>query len=258
MLSYFDFIVQFPVWGKILLGQVLLFTIPTGMTFLFLYKWPQNPFHKRKIQPFSTIGNSLSHEIRHSFQSSLIFAINGFLIYIFASKGWTLIYSNFSDYTLLYWSFSVLILIVLHDAYFYWTHRFMHHRLIFNAVHRIHHECTSPSPWAAYAFSPIEAIIQAVFLTLVVFVLPLHPTAIYVFMAHMIVRNILGHSGYEVFPSGTIRHKVLCFLTTNTHHDLHHSSKSCNYGLYFTWWDILINTEHPKYSKIFNMVVRNK
>ena len=258
MLSHLDFILQFPIWEKILIGQVLLFTIPAGLAFVFLYGWAGNPFHNRKIQPILTQRNSLSHEIRHSFQTSLIFAINGFLIYTFASKGWTLIYSEFVDYSLLYWFFSIVILIILHDAYFYWTHRLMHHRLFFKTVHRTHHECTSPSTWAAYAFSPIEAIIQAAYLTLIVFILPLHPTAIYIFMAHMIVRNILGHSGYEVFPSGTVRHKVLCVLTTNTHHDLHHSSKNCNYGLYFTWWDILMNTEHPKYLKIFNMVVKKK
>jgi Delta7-sterol 5-desaturase len=28
---------------------------------------------------------------------------------------------------------------------------------------------------------------------------------------------------------------------------LHHSSFHYNYGLYFTWWDYLMGTEHPAY-----------
>jgi Delta7-sterol 5-desaturase len=32
------------------------------------------------------------------------------------------------------------------------------------------------------------------------------------------------------------------------HHDLHHNgSFNHNYGLYFTWWDKWMGTEHPKY-----------
>ena len=75
MHNLLDFIIQWPIWGQILAGQVLLFTIPTGIAFVFLYKWPQNPFHKRKIQPFSIQENSLSQEVKYSLQTSLIFAL---------------------------------------------------------------------------------------------------------------------------------------------------------------------------------------
>ena len=37
------------------------------------------------------------------------------------------------------------------------------------------------------------------------------------------------------------------WINATTHHDLHHSSFHYNYGLYFTWWDRLMGTEHPAY-----------
>ena len=78
---------------------------------------------------------------------------------------------------------------------------------------------------------------------------------IYLFMLHMIGRNVIGHSGFELFPRGTAGHRVFGWLTTNTHHDLHHSADGINYGLYFTWWDRLAGTEHPEYREIFDHVV---
>ena len=35
---------------------------------------------------------------------------------------------------------------------------------------------------------------------------------------------------------------MLDFIVTTTHHDLHHQHGRSNYGLYFTFWDRLLNT----------------
>ena len=48
------------------------------------------------------------------------------------------------------------------------------------------------------------------------------------------------------------------FLTTTTHPDLHHSSAGANYGLYFTWWDRLMGTEHPEYYARFAAATRKQ
>ena len=36
--------------------------------------------------------------------------------------------------------------------------------------------------------------------------------------------------------------------------DLHHSSGNTNFGLYFTWWDRWMGTEHPRYREEFRKV----
>ena len=52
-------------------------------------------------------------------------------------------------------------MILLHDTYFYWAHRAMHHPKIYRHVHLVHHLSQNPSPWAAFAFHPFEAVIEA-------------------------------------------------------------------------------------------------
>src|SRR3546814_20206050 len=61
--------------------------------------------------------------------------------------------------------------------------------------------------------------------------------AIFIFLAWMILRNVMGHAGIELHPAGWVDSKWLDWLTTTTPHDLHHSEGTNNFGLYFPWWD---------------------
>ncbi|MDE0387470.1 MAG: sterol desaturase family protein [Rhodospirillales bacterium] len=258
MAGHDELLAALPAWPVILAAHLLLIVVPAGAAFLALYAWKGNPFRGRKIQPGFAPSHAIRREVFYSLLTAFIFALNGVFIYVAMANGWTLIYSDFADYGWLYGVFSLAVTIVLHDAYFYWTHRLMHHPRLFDRFHRLHHESHSPSPWAAYAFAPLEAVIQAMFLTILIFILPLHVTVIYLFMLHMIVRNVIGHSGFELFPRGMPGHAVFGVLTTITHHDLHHSSNGSNYGLYFTWWDRLAGTEHPKYREAFDRVTHGQ
>ena len=147
---------------------------------------------------------------------------------------------------------TIALLLVLQDAYFYWTHRAMHHRRLFRAVHHVHHLSRTPSPWAAYAFAPAEALVHAAFVPLVTLVVPVHELALFAFLAIMIARNVLGHLGVELLPAGALRR--IGWSTTTTHHALHHHRPHGNYGLYFTWWDRLCGTTDPSYEATFATV----
>ncbi len=47
--------------------------------------------------------------------------------------------------------------------------------------------------------------------------------AVGLFVLHQIVRNTLGHSGYEIMPARADGRPLFDWLTTTTHHDLHHT-----------------------------------
>ncbi len=81
---------------------------------------------------------------------------------------------------------------------------------------------------------------------------PTHPLALLAWSLHMVIRNVIGHSGYELFPRNWVRHRWLGWITAVTHHDLHHQDARWNLGLYFTWWDKLMGTEHPDYIARFD------
>ncbi len=151
---------------------------------------------------------------------------------------------------------SMALMIVGHDAYFYWTHRLIHDPRLFRAFHRRHHKSNNPSPFTAYSFDIGEAVIQASFVPLWMLVVPTQWWVVGIVMLHQIVRNTLGHSGYELFPARRDGRPLFDFLTTTTHHDIHHAQAGYNYGLYFTWWDRIMGTEHPDYYARFAAATR--
>ena len=122
------------------------------------------------------------------------------------------------------WAWASLALMILaHDAYFYWTHRAIHDPRLFRAFHRRHHKSNNPSPFTAYSFDLGEAAINGSFVPLWMILVPTQWWVVGVFMLHQIVRNTLGHSGYELFPARRDGRPLFDFLTTTTHHDLHHA-----------------------------------
>jgi len=210
----------------------------------------------RKIRSETPSGAQMRREFVISLRTVLIFAGFGVLVFVFRSAGLIDVYLDPAERGWAYFTFSVIALIMLHDAWFYWTHRLIHDPRLFRRFHGTHHKSHNPSPWTAYSFNGGEAAINAAFLPLVLFVIPATPLAIILFLWHMMLRNALGHCGYEIFPSLRSGRPALDWMTTVTHHDLHHAQAGWNYGLYFTWWDRMMGTEHPLYHEKFAEVVR--
>lgn len=213
-------------------------------------------FAGRKIREDSPKRDQMAREIAASVRTSAIFAIGGILSVMGSQAGFMKAYDDPAKFGWAYFWGSLGAVIILHDAWFYWTHRLIHDPRLFRRIHRLHHKSHNPSPWTAYSFNTGEAAINAAFLPLLLLALPVAHAAIFLFLAHMIVRNVIGHSGYEWFPSWRNGRPVFDWLTTVTHHDLHHAQAGWNYGLYFTFWDRMMKTEHPLYREKFAAAVR--
>lgn len=202
----------------------------------------------RRLQSRRADLRQIRREVGWSLVSAVIFGTMSMLLVIGPGElGWNRMYFDMGAWGWSYALFSLLLMIVAHDAYFYWTHRLLHHPVLLRSIHRTHHLSRTPTPWTAYALDPGEAVVQAAFPALFALLVPLHPLTVLVWSVHMIVRNVLGHAGFELMPAGLARSRWLGWLTTATHHDLHHATFQWNFGLYFTWWDRLMGTEHPEY-----------
>lgn len=225
-----------------------------GALWLIYYVVLRRSLRTRKIAAKYPTRRQLGWEIGYSLRSLLIFgAVGGFVA--FASlAGWTQLYWRIGDYGWPWFFGSIVAMIFIHDAYFYWTHRLIHHRRLFRAIHRTHHLSTSPSPWAAYSFSAPEALLQAGISPLVIFAIPSHPLAFFIFMIWQIAFNVFGHCGFEIFPNSFLRSPLGKFLNTPTHHIMHHESYRANFGLYFNIWDRMVGTNHPHYEERFDQV----
>ncbi len=227
------------------------YMLGAGLTFLLLWVLLRRRLAHRRIEAAFPERRHLRREFLFSLLTLAVFAVIGVGLTYAVQSGWTRLYFDFARYGWAYAIASLLALFVLHDTYFYWTHRLMHHRRLFRWFHRLHHRSHNPSPWAAYAFAPPEAVVQGLFLPIMSFVLPLHPLVILPFILHQIFRNALGHSGFEIYPARWQSKGPRPWFKITSHHHLHHGKGGGNYGLYFLWWDRLMGTEHPDSAATF-------
>lgn len=222
--------------------------------FIIYYVIRKKSWRFKRIQQKFPMSKDYWREIMYSVFTTFIFALVGFVVFATPVSKYTQVYYSIEDHGWVYFIFTILATIVLHDTYFYWTHRWMHQKNVYKIVHRVHHLSTNPSPWAAMAFHPLEAVIEAMIIVLVAFILPIHPLAIGLFLLFMMIYNVYGHLGYELYPKGFSRSLVGKWINTSINHNLHHQRFTGNFGLYFLFWDRIMNTIQPDYDQQFDEV----
>lgn len=206
---------------------------------------------RRKIIQRDPATGDVRREMKWSVLTAFVYGLVGVTtILIGKTYGWQM-YRKIDSHGWVWFVVSIGIAIIVHDTWFYWTHRLMHHRRLFKLFHRVHHESTNPTPWAAYSFSPLEAATQACIFPLLVFTVPMHPLAFFAFMIWQITFNVIGHTGYEYFPSWLMKTWLGKLLNTPTNHIQHHEKMRGNYGLYFNVWDRIMGTNHKDYEARF-------
>lgn len=187
--------------------------------------------------------HQIKRDISWSLLSTIIFALSGtWLIYLW-QKGFIEIYRDAYRYGFIYFMLSPLLLLILHDAYFYWTHRLLHIPIFFKRIHKVHHESRIPSAWTAFSFHPGEAVIQAIILPLLLILFPVHWMVLILFLTLMTVLGIINHLGSEFYPISFRTSFPFSYLINATHHQKHHQRVRWNFGLYFNYWDKWMKTE---------------
>lgn len=222
-----------------------------------VYWLAQRWIARRRIQQREATFADRRREFLQSVQTICVFAVVNLTTFALVKSGLIHIERGIPNIAILIGQ--VIIMAVLHDAWFYWMHRTLHHKALFRRAHATHHLSRTPTSWAAYSFAPIEAIAESIYIPFMLIVMsmvvPIYGFAIFVFLGHQIARNAIGHSGFELAWPGFTRSPLTGWLTTTTHHDLHHTEGRYNFGLYFTWWDRMMGTEHPKYHERFEAIV---
>lgn len=233
----------------------LRFAIPASLVFLFVYKWKRKEWFAWKIQQKFPKTMQIRQEISYSLLTSLLFGGMALGVFFLRKMGYGQLYFEVAEYGWAYWFFSLTVLIVAHDTYFYWIHRLMHHPQLYRRFHLVHHKSTNPTPYTSFSFHPLESVLEFAIIPVLTMILPIHAAVFFLFTLWSILFNILGHTGYEIAPSGFTRHRFFKWLNTPTHHNMHHHHARFNYGLYFNFWDRVMGTNHPEYDQYFEQVV---
>lgn len=245
-----------PLW--FLIATVVLFAviigryfIIAGLFYLFFYRWHPEKWAERKLSLKGYKKDQFRSEVKWSIVTAFIFAVAGTITILFWQKGYTKVYEQINLYHWTYLPFSLLVSMLLHETYYYWLHRWMHKPAIFRIVHKVHHDSNITSPWTAFSFHPLEGILQAIFLPILIMVLPLHPYVIIIQLTLMTFSSVINHLDIEIYPEKFHRHFIGRWLIGATHHSLHHKQFKFNFGLYFTFWDKIKKTESPAFENLF-------
>jgi len=233
------------------------YMILAGIAFILCYILLNKFIRHKKIQQRYPKKIDVIREIGYSILTILIFA---FIPLIFIRndtiRPYTTYYKDIDQYGRVYFWLAFLIMLVLHDTYFYWMHRLMHHPRLFRYIHLIHHQSTNPSPWAAYAFHPLEAIMEAGIVVIFLFTIPIHLYHLSFFFLFMIVYNVYRHLGWELYPKGFSKHWLGKWINTSINHNQHHQYFNGNYGLYFLFWDRMMGTIRKDYDEQYDEVTK--
>ena len=191
----------------------------------------------------------LKREIFYSFWTVVIFGLVNAALFGWGLIGSSLLYFNISNYPGWWFWLSIPAMIILHDTFFYWLHRIMHLPVLFKTMHKVHHMSIYPTSFAAYSFHPSEAITEALIVTAIIFIIPVHPLAFLIFQTISTAYNVYGHCGREFYPANMEKHWLGRWINTSTVHAFHHSKAKGNYGFYFLFWDRMMNTYTPATSE---------
>jgi Delta7-sterol 5-desaturase len=254
---------SFKFYGIAFFGIILLrYFLVAGGTYLFLYLPCSQSFINQTADPIGQYRphswRSIQYDIELSVLSAGVFALAAALIMSGYSLGMTRLYSDSQQYGLWYLGVSYGLVLILQDAYFYFTHRLFHHPALFPWLHQGHHRSRYPTPWTSFAFDPLEAIVQSLFLVAIVFVLPLHFITLIAVLTTMTVWAVLNHLGLDRLPLWFPHHWLGKWFIGPAHHSIHHLKYTLHYGLYFTFWDSLLGTDDPNYEKKFNQHLTGK
>lgn len=224
-------------WPELVLVVGSRYFILAGIAWMIWYVLLRNKLASKKLQPRFPANSDYRREMGYSLLTILIFASYPALLLLTPVRAFTQYYSRIHDYSMLWFWLAFPVTFLIHDAYFYWMHRLIHHPKLFRLVHLIHHKSSNPSPWAALAFHPLEAVIEGGIFAVLIFGLPLHAIHIAVFFVGQMIFNVYAHLGWELCPAGFANTRVGRWINTATNHNAHHQFFKGNYGLYFLWWD---------------------
>ena len=100
----------------------------------------------------------------------------------------------------------------------------------------------------------LSSAVEAAIFPVAIVLMPINSIAAGVWILYMVLMNVMGHAGFELFPKTFVRHWLGRWHNTSVHHNMHHKYYRCNYGLYFNLWDRLMKTNHKSYEQEFEKV----
>lgn len=219
----------------LVIGACIMYLVLAGGSFLFFFCWRSHFF---PVSLRNTDTNALSRQIKNEVCLSLkaipVIGLFTAPLSLAAHLGYSRLYHDISDFGVLYLIFSVFLFLLVTDTMIYWIHRILHIPVFYVHLHKSHHRYQYTTPFSAYAFHPVDAVLQTLPYYLFIFMFPFHENLFWTVFLAINFWTISIHDQVDFCGGG--------LLNSTGHHTLHHSQFNFNYGQYFTIWDRLCST----------------
>lgn len=242
---------------KGLMSAVVLNGTVVTLTYYLVWKKFKTRLANWRIQVNERAdANQIKRELKNAVFTLCVGAFFSSIVIYLSTKGYTKIYTDFAEHPF-FSIFSFFMLLILDDTWFYWIHRLLHHPKIYKIIHLEHHKSIDVDPFTSMSFHFLEAFVLTFWILPASFLIPIYAPALGLVQIWGLLDNVKAHLGYEIYPSWWNK-SILRFMTSSTHHNMHHSKFNGNYGVHFRFWDKLLGTEFKNYEEEYDKIQERK
>ncbi|XP_050417050.1 lathosterol oxidase [Patella vulgata] len=208
-------------------GGYLLYLIVASLSYKFIYD-------KRLMEHPQFLKNQIALEITCACTSIPWMSIPTVAMFFLEIRGYSKLYDCVDDWKFGWYGiiWSIVTFILFTDMCIYWIHRWLHHKLVYKHLHKIHHKWKVTTPFASHAFHPLDGFVQSLPYHIYPFLFPLHKITYLVLFIFVNIWSVSIHDGDYRVPTS-----FKPYVNGSAHHTDHHLFYSFNYGQFFTLWD---------------------
>ena len=214
------------LWAR----NLFMMTAFASLLHLWLYTWNRQGDHTRYMQNAPTakhrryfLGDQLKDNIFYTLVSGVTVWTAYESLMWFAYSSGVIPMVAFAENPV--WFVGLFLLIPLWAAFhFYWVHRLLHWKPLYDRYHAVHHRNITIGPWSGLSMHPVEHLMYLTSL-FVLLLVPSHPVHMLFLAYWLTLATATSHSGYQELLVGNYRTTIAGFF-----HQLHHRYFRCNYG----------------------------
>lgn len=130
----------------------------------------------------------------------------------------------------------VVLFTFVDDFLYYWMHRTLHHKQLFQRIHIVHHKVRRPAAIAAHYMHPVEFVLTGALMLSLPVLMGAHLATIYLWICWRQWEAAEGHCGYS-FPWSPSKLIYGLVYDGVEYHDFHHSRVKGNYAGFMSYLD---------------------
>jgi len=215
------------VYGTIIVSTIFFWLLAAVYTFMdftgkpvFLTKYKIQP--DKNVPPDSAkFWKAVKHVLVNQIVLDIPNGMMGYHLWLSRSSAFSSLYTLPSLQTTL---LHILVCMLSHDMFFYYSHRLLHHKAIYKYIHKVHHEWTSPVSITAIYAHPVEHMMLNISVSSGAFLMGSPLPVLWLWFCLITMQVMNDHCGYH-FP----------LFFSPEFHDFHHLKFHTSYGWYGIW-----------------------